>query len=140
MGKYLSPLNVELIDGLAAAGRGIWRIEKPFHYVSDILGVIITVEVGFYTDFASVPRAPIIYWLFGDTDHEAAVLHDWLFHHHEVCDEQTANKVLLEASKAAGVSWWRRTGIYLGVVFGGRSSWIHDGLGDGHRIVDGEIV
>lgn len=140
MSEFLTRLDVELVDGLAASGRGVWRVTQQFRYYSNLLGRIISVEVDFLTDFASVPRAPFIFWLFGDTDQMAALLHDWLFHHREVCDEQTANKVLLEASKVAGVSWWRRMGIYLGVALGGRSSWEADQRGNGHTIVDGEIV
>ena len=92
------------------------------------------------TDYASVPRLPFIYCLFGDSSHSSAVIHDWLYHHHEVCDEQTANKVLLEACKAEGIPAWRRLGIYLGVKLGGESSWEEDGRGNGHQLVGGVIV
>jgi len=44
-----------------------------------------------------------VYLLFGDPGHIAVVLRDWPFHHYEVGDEQTANLVLLEASKVAGI-------------------------------------
>ena len=140
MSAFLSELTTTCIDDTAASGRGIWRVEQPFTYQSDILGKTITVEPGFLTDYASVPRVPVAYLLFGDTSHRAAVLHDWLYHHHEVCDEQTANRVLLEASKVEGIPAWRRLGIYLGVKIGGESSWEEDGRGNGHRLVDGVIV
>jgi len=140
MAKFLTPLATECIDDLAADGRGFWKVMKPFTFQSDILGREITVEPDFITDYASVPRLPIIYFLFGDTAHEAAVLHDWLYHHHEVCDEQTANAVFLEACVAEGIPKWRRLGLYLGVKFGGRSSWEADARGNGHTIVDGRIV
>jgi len=68
------------------------------------------------------------------------VLHDWLFHHHEVCDEATANKVLMEAMMVEGIPACRRAGIYAGVALGGKSSWEEDGKGNGHTIVDGRIV
>lgn len=140
MSKFLTALTTECIDDLAASGRGIWRIVEPFVYQSDLLGKTIVVEPGFLTDYASVPRVPVAYLLFGDTSHRAAVLHDWLFHHHDVCDEQTANLVLLEASKVEGIPAWRRFGIYLGVKIGGYSSWEADGAGIGHTIVDGRVV
>jgi len=139
-GVFLTELHVSCVDDLAAGGRGFWRIEKPFQYWSDVLGRRITVEPGFLTDYASVPRVPLAYLLFGDTSHRGAVIHDWLFHHHEVCDEQTASKVLLEACKAEGIPAWRRLGIYLGVYLGGASSWEADGYGNGHAIIDGVIV
>jgi len=139
-GIFLSDLHVACVNDLDASGRGIWRITEPFKYWSDILKRRIVVEPGFLTDYASVPRVPLAYLLFGDTCHRAAVIHDWLYHHHEVCDEQTANKVLLEACKAEGVPAWRRLGIYLGVKLGGTSSWEEDGRGDGHRLVNGQII
>jgi len=140
MAVFLTPLEVECVDDTANSGRGIWRITAPLVYQSDILGRQMVIEPGFLTDYASVPRVPFAYWLFGDTSHRAAVVHDWLYHHHEVCDESTANKVLLEAMKAEGIPAWRRAGIYAGVVVGGRSAWLEDGRSDGHSIVAGRIV
>jgi hypothetical protein len=140
MAQFLTNLVTECIDDTAAGGRGFWKVLEPFTYQSDVLGKTITVEPGFITDYASVPRLPLTYFLFGDTTHKAAVIHDWLFHHHEVCDEDTANKVLLEAAKAEGIPNWRRIGIYLGVEIGGDTPWAEDGKGNGHTIVDGKIV
>jgi hypothetical protein len=140
MSAFLNTLNVTCLDDLSNDGRGIWKLTSDYRYQSDILGKVITVEKGFLTDFASVPRVPGAYLLFGDTSHEAAVIHDWLFHHHEVCDEQTANKVLLEAMVVEGIPTWRRWGIYLGVAIGGESGWESDGKGLGHSVVNGQIV
>jgi len=139
-GKFLTELVTQCVDDLACDGRGIWKVMEPFRYYSAILERVIEVEPGFLTDYASVPRVPVAYLLFGDTSHKAAVIHDWLFHHHEVCDEAVANKVLLEASAAEGIPAWRRAGIYLGVALGGKSSWIEDARGDGRAIVNGRIV
>lgn len=140
MSAFLTELETENVDDLDAEGRGFWRIIAPFEYQSDLLGRTITVEVGFLTDYASVPRLPVTYMLFGDTSHKSAVIHDWLYHHHEVCDEQTANKVLFEAMTVEGIPAWRRWGIYLGVKIGGESGWVGDGKGNGHTIVNGQIV
>lgn len=140
MGKILDRLDVECIDDLECSGRGIWKVEKPFRFQSDILGMTITVEKGFMTDFCSVPRLPFTYWLLGDRAHQSGVIHDWLFHHHDVCDEQTANKVLFEAMVAENIPAWCRILIYLGVVVGGESSWEEDSCGNGHRVIDGRIV
>ena len=139
-GKFLTELVAECVDDLACDGRGIWKVMEPFRYYSAILDRMIEVEPGFLTDYASVPRVPVAYLLFGDTSHKSAVIHDWLFHHHEVCDEATANKVLLEAMKAEGIPAWRRAGIYAGVCIGGLPSWEEDGRGDGHAVVNGRIV
>ena len=140
MAAFVTALEVECVDDTANSGRGIWRLTAPLVYQSDILGRQIVIEPGFLTDYASVPRVPFAYWLFGDTSHRAAVVHDWLFHHHEVCDEGTANKVLVEAMKAEGIPAWRRAGIYAGVFVGGRASWCDDARGDGHSIINGRIV
>lgn len=137
---FLSALEVECVDDTASSGRGIWRLTAPLRYYSDVLGRQIEVEAGFLTDYASVPRIPFAYWLFGDTSHRAAAIHDWLFHHHEICDEATANTVLLEAMTVEGIPAWRRAGIYAGVVVGGRSAWLEDGRSTGHSIVAGRIV
>ncbi|TAL87488.1 MAG: DUF1353 domain-containing protein [Candidimonas sp.] len=138
--KFLTELSTKCVDNLAMGGRGIWKITDPLVYCSEILGRVITVEAGFLTDYASVPRVPIAYLLLGDTCHTESVIHDWLYHHHEICDEQTANRVLLEASKAIRSPAWRRSLMYLGVAIGGRSSWEEDGRGDGHSIINGRIV
>lgn len=56
-------------------GRRIWELQYPF--VVEIDGVQIVVPEGFQTDYASVPRLPVTYALFGDSAHEAAVVHDY---------------------------------------------------------------
>lgn len=140
MARFATNLEVVCIDDLANSGRGIWKILSPLVYQSDLLKETITVEPGFLTDYASVPRVPIAYWLFGDTAHKSAVIHDWLYHHHEVCDEKTANRVFSEAMQAEGIPVWRRYAMYLGVAIGGKSSWEDDGGQSGHSIKDGKIV
>lgn len=138
--KFLSVLDASCIYPLANGGRGVWRIDKPLIFESKILNKRIEIEVGFLTDYASTPRLPFVYWLFGDTGKYESVVHDWLYHHHEVCDEATANLVLLEAAIAIGTPRWTRMGLYLGVEFGGKTSWEEDGRGDGHTFVDGRII
>jgi len=139
MATFLTELVTECVDDLACDGRGIWKVMKPFQYRSDVLGRTIKIERGFLTDYASVPRLPLLYLLFGDTAHKSAVIHDWLYHHHEICNEQTANKVFFEAMKVEGIPAWRRFGLYLGVKLGGKSSWEEDGGKKGHTIIDGRI-
>jgi len=140
MSKFITDLVVKNINDTDCDGRGIWEIVEPFTYQSDILNKTITVEPGFLTDFASVPRRPFIYDLLGDTSHKAAVLHDWLYHHHEVCDEKTANAVFKEACIVEGISKWRLFCLWAGVAIGGKSSWTEDGNNDGHKIVNNQIA
>lgn len=126
MSQFLSSLTVTLVDELAADGRGIWMVSIPFSYQSDILKKTVTVEVGFTTDFASVPRIPGVFDAFGDRAHKAAVLHDWLYHHHEVCDKDTADSVLKEAMLVSGIAEDIAEAFYLGVQAFGESSYEQD--------------
>jgi hypothetical protein len=140
MSAFLTDLQVKLVDDLAMSGRGVWMVVNDFDYYSDILGFKITIEAGFLTDFASVPRAPLIYWFYGDRAHLAAVIHDWLFHHHEVCSEPVANAIFREALITQRIDPGIIENLFLGVVMFGHSSWERDGKGNGHTLVDGCIV
>lgn len=127
MSAFLDKLDVILLDDIANDGRGSWQLDRDFRYQSDIAKQVITVPAGFVTDFASVPRIPISYWLFGDTSHEAAVVHDWLYKSKPV-PRDVADEILKEASAVAGIPAWRRWGMYLGVRIGGGKPWQNDHL------------
>lgn len=113
MSAFLSGLKVEL------ATDSTWRLTEPLIYQSDVLGKTITVPAGFVTDFASVPRLPVAYLLAGGEANEAAVIHDYLYHSHDV-PRADADAVLEEAMGVTGQPWWRRKLMWAGVrVFGG---------------------
>lgn len=118
MAAFLSPLIVEEVSD------SIFEVEEaPFQYRSDLLGKTIVVPVGFHTDFASMPRfLPIVYACLGDTAHEPAVVHDWLYYS-AITDRATSDLILLEAMKVWGMSPWRYLPIYWGVRAGGWSAW-----------------
>lgn len=118
MSKFLDTLNVsEISDSIFSV------IDHPFRYESDIAKQIITVPIGFYTDFASVPRwMPVMYSLLGDTAHEPAVIHDWLYYS-AFTSREMADNVLLEAMKYWGMPSWRYYPIYWGVRMGGWKAW-----------------
>lgn len=119
MSKFLTVLDVKLLDDTRADGRGMWELCKPLAYRSEIAASVIIVPAGFQTDFASVPRVPVAYWLTGDTAHPPAVVHDWLYSTGEF-QRQKADAILLEAMAADGVPAWRRYVMYLAVrAFGG---------------------
>ena len=84
-----------------------------------LIGEII-VPKGFVTDFASVPRIPIVYALTGNTSHRAAVVHDYLYGDNGLrVSRKKADKVFLEAMKSRKVSGWRRYSMYWAVrLFG----------------------
>lgn len=122
MAKFLDALTVTEIDDKIFA-----VADHPFRYQSDLEGNlsapwIITVPVGFYTDFASVPRLGIVYSLLGDCAHEPAVIHDWLYYS-AIKSKEVADDVLLEAMGVIGLPAWRRYPIYWGVKFGGFAAW-----------------
>lgn len=117
MSSFLDPLVVtEISDSIFAIA------DHPFRYQSDEAKQIITVPIGFYTDFASVPRFPLIYALLGDTAHEPAVVHDWLYYS-AIVNREMADNVLYEAMTVFGVEDWRRDMIYEGVRAGGWYAW-----------------
>lgn len=122
MSKFLDELELELVDENEAEGRGTWELKGQFRYYSDIAKSLIVVPAGFVTDFASVPRLPIIFMLVGDRNHKAAVIHDFIYRNglftRALCD-----KIFKEASEVSGIGWWCRTLDYLGVRIGGSSSY-----------------
>lgn len=117
MAGFLDPLCVKEIDD------SVFEVcDHPFRYQSDLAKRTFTVPVGFYTDFASVPRLGIIYALLGDTAHEPAVVHDWLYYTAAV-PREVADNVLFEAMGIIGMPWWRRYPIWWGVRAGGWYAW-----------------
>lgn len=118
MSRFATSLEVTLVDENSHTGRGTWRILVPLVYVSDQTISTYTVPAGFETDFATIPRIPLVFDLFGDCAHRAAVLHDWLYTT-KATTQYTADMLLLEAMKCTGMSSWRRYAIYFAVrMFG----------------------
>lgn len=96
-----------------------WRLVEPLRFSVD--DVLYMVEAGFISDFASVPRVPIAFWLFGDTAHRPACCHDWFYSGRVKVSRRFADEVLLAAMKADGESWWRRQAMYRAVrMFGAK--------------------
>lgn len=117
MPKFLDSLCVTEISD------SIFEIcDHAFRYQSDVAGKTFTAPVGFFTDFASVPRIGIIYAMLGDTAHEPAVIHDWLYYGAFV-PRDVADNVLFEAMGVIGLPFWRRYPIYWGVRIGGWYAW-----------------
>ncbi|OIO75491.1 MAG: hypothetical protein AUJ85_03035 [Elusimicrobia bacterium CG1_02_37_114] len=118
MSKFLTELDVRLRDNK------IWVLDSSLAYESNLVGKI-EVPSRFETDFASVPRLPVIYLLWGDRAHREAVLHDYLYRMDSIplVSFSTANKVFLEAMKIREKNWFVRWPMFLGVKFGGHSSY-----------------
>lgn len=94
MTNWITKLRVE-DAGHDLSGRAVWELLEPLWYRSDRFGSII-VPPGFRTNYASVPRLPLVFLLAGDRSHKEAALHDWLYTVHSVSREQ-ADAVFLEA-------------------------------------------
>jgi hypothetical protein len=118
--EFLSKLVVE-DDG------GSFVLREPLLYQSQILSGILTVPIGFPTDFASIPRGlwnilpPV-----GKYD-SAAVCHDKLYRDGgfdgQPIDRGTADRVLREAMDVCGVGRLQRWLIYSGLRIGGWVVW-----------------
>lgn len=76
MGEFKTKLQVERLPN--KNGRKQWMLLDWLIYESKTVGLIL-VPPKYVTDFASVPRLPIIYLLFGGQSDEEATLHDFLY-------------------------------------------------------------
>jgi len=141
MSKFLSELQVKLKTGSDKT----WVLLSPLGYHSDLINKDIWIPVKFEvddsskvvanallgdkksdeelfeTDFASVPRLPLVYDLFGDRAHYESVPHDYLYckNSKPVVSRETADKIFLEAMKVRGKGWFVRSMMYAGVRVGG---------------------
>lgn len=109
-----------------------WQTTKPFYVdVTNDDGTVIEIRIDpyFVTDFASVPRLPFAYILFGGIGNKAGVLHDGLYspwggvhccykHGDRQVFEITrpwADAVLRAALETCGVGIVKRNMMYAGV-------------------------
>ena len=113
--KALTTLDVRKVEGK------IWEMLSPLVFVVVVDGVsyLIRVPPGFRTDFASVPRIPLAFWLFGGIGDYAAACHDWLYttgeYPREICDA-IFREVLIHVD---GAGEFRAGAMHLGVRLGG---------------------
>ena len=111
--KFIDPLHVEQIS------ERDWKLIAPFRYDSCRLNRRVTVVEGFVTDFSSVPRLPLTYFLTGGIACRAAVLHDWFYRNGEYATRRDADGVFYEAMRLVGYWWWRCFLMWLGLrLFG----------------------
>lgn len=80
------------------------------------------IDAGFVTDFASVPRIPLVYTLFAGRAKKSAVLHDFLYEA-KTFSRAECDKAFLCAMEAEGLGWLTRQAMYLGVRIGGSAYW-----------------
>jgi hypothetical protein len=134
MSKFTSQLFLRSFSAAEVKAAGskvqLYEITQPFSYVSDKLGVTITVPAGLVTDFASIPRAawefldpedPIIAW--------PSVIHDYLYTCKGTLPDGTkytrtqADAVLREGMEACGAGSLIRQSVYQAVKAFGGSHW-----------------
>lgn len=115
MSRFLTPLRAE-------KSGGVWTILQPLIYESDVAQKVFIVPEGFVTDFASVPRIPLAFLLTGDSAHEAAVVHDWLYRK-DIVTRSVADAVFAEAAKISGEAGWKSWLMWAGVRLGGWVAW-----------------
>lgn len=116
MSRFVTPLDGRWLDDER------FMLLADLIYDSDLLARTVFVPRGFVTDFASVPRVPIVYTMFGNRAHHESVIHDFLYQTNQV-PRGTADKVFLEAMAARGKSKFIQRAMYWGVVMGGGSSY-----------------
>lgn len=114
MNRFPNPLQAELLPD-----RKTWRLLEPFSYLDPDHG-LIEVPAGFETDFASVPRWPLVFVLLGQYGHAAAVIHDWLYRTGKL-SRADADRVFLNALRSSGIARWRAYLMFYGVRFLGAS-------------------
>jgi hypothetical protein len=113
---------------------GVWELLQDFtvfiHTEEQTFEVII--GKGFVTDYASVPRIPFAYMLYGGIGNYAAVLHDALYSNSslvKVCDFDTqmrfhpdrefCDEAFLAGLEARGISSWKAKPMYWAVRWKG---------------------
>ena len=96
-------------------GKVFYHLEVPLIYEDG--HKIITVPAGFETDFASVPRLPIIFSLWGNRAHREAVVHDYLYSLGSIPDlsRSECDKIFRDAMILQGNPWWIYQPMYWGV-------------------------
>lgn len=116
MAGFATKLYVDVLDD------GLYKLTAPLVYYSDILAKEIESPEDRETDFASVPRVPIVYWFYGNRAHHESAIHDELYRS-GIVTRRTADRIFLEAMKSRGKGLFVRWGMYLGVRLGGWIAW-----------------
>lgn len=115
----MSYFRTRLQATLVSEPENVWKLIYRLVFVSDEIGEII-VPAGFETDFASVPRLPLVYLATGGIARQAAVVHDYLYSTGQH-PRQIADRVFLDAMKVSGVSWIKAQLMYSAVRLFGAS-------------------
>jgi hypothetical protein len=97
---FIGELNVVLVN----PAEDEWVLNEPLRYLANN-GELYIVPAGFPNDMASIPRLPVVWWLFKFADtHRPGVLHDYLIRN---TPRKRADAVFFEALRSEGVGWVR---------------------------------
>lgn len=111
--------------------RAYYTLLSDLNYKSE--RYCITVRAGFPTDFATVPRIPLVYAIFGGLPNTAAsaVIHDAICRY-ELLPRPECDEIFRQALIESGVGAWKARLMYWAVrAFGGYSgNPPQDGLGE----------
>jgi hypothetical protein len=104
------------------SGRSVWELIEPLVFESERFGRI-EVPTLFRTNYASVPRLPMVFLLAGDKAHKEATLHDAIYTFHwltrEEADDLFLEALLLNPLIGENLAWM----MHKGVRWFGQSSW-----------------
>jgi len=120
--QYLTPCDIRVLDE-----DGYFEVIKPFRYFHEKVGVD-EVEVGFVTNFASLPPLPIFLDFIikvNDESRKISVIHDSLYGRGGrvngfLLSRKDCDKIFLDGLKLSGVALITRHMMYRAVrLFGG---------------------
>ena len=120
MSGFLDSLVVTPMDDAKT-----WILLQSFRYETRE-GEEIKAEVGFMTDFASIPR--ILWFIFPRWGKygKASVIHDWMYWAQEVDHHHVADKIMFEAMEDLSVPFHQKYPIYWAVYLFGLGSWLRN--------------
>lgn len=98
MSEFLTPLDLRLVCPWANDGTGQWQGLSVFRYRSTLLGQVVEIPFGQSSDLASVPKAPMLFLLFGGRYAAPAYIHDYLTRCRRFAREK-CDRVFLEAMR-----------------------------------------
>ena len=121
--KFLTDLECKLVH--AGWWRNTWELTAPLRYYSNIVDEVIEASLGFRLDFASVPRIPIIWWIYGGIMQRPAAIHDWIYRV-KLYPRRTGDLVFREAVGVDGGGPVICNSMYAGVRLGGHWAYGRD--------------
>lgn len=113
-------------------GDGTFTLLERVDYLDVKTATLVTVPVGFPTDYASVPAALQSFASKIGKQNRAAIIHDYLYHTRGVpavgsnrppLSRANCDRIFREICAADGVSWRMRWRMWLGVRLGGWVPW-----------------